>query len=176
MRISLALTLVIFRIFTALNSAITPEDEMQDVYLRAWLSVDDEVRQELPIDYQAAACGMTEHEFEFMARVIQAESNGSTDWSDLEDKILIAAVIFNRCDSGQFRNSIDGVLTESGQFSTVSGNWCSTRYTSSSRWAIVEAQRRLANDEIPRNLLYFNCVNYCHTPYCYEGGNYFSLG
>lgn len=141
-----------------------------------WSNCDDEVRKTLPIEYQAHACGITVEEFTFMARVIQAESNGTYDWSDLEDKILIACVILNRVESRSFNNTITTVLTQSGQFTTVSGGGCSCGYSDSSRWAIVEAQRRLINEEVPTNLLYFNSIGYASTPYCYEGGNYFSLG
>lgn len=177
MRVSLAFTLLIFRIFSTINLPMVSDDERTDIYLRAWQNASDEVRQELPIEYQAAACNMSAYEFEFMARVIQAESDGSYDWSDLEDKILIAAVIFNRVENRQFNNTISGVLTESGQFSTVSGGWCSCRYSDSSRWAIVEAQRRLFAEEIPRDLLYFNCIGYNYgTAYGCYGGNYFMRG
>lgn len=141
-----------------------------------WGSCDDEVRKTLPIEYQAYACGMTVEEFTLMARVIQMEGNGSTDWSDFEDKVLIACVILNRVNSSSFPDTITGVLTQDGQFSTVSGGGCSCRYSDSSRWAIVEAQRRLIHEEVPTNLLYFNSIGYASTPYCYEGGNYFSLG
>ena len=141
-----------------------------------WNNADDDIRKTFPAEVQAYACGMSTEEFCYMARVIQAESNGSRDWSDLEDKILIAAVILDRVNSSSFPNTIQGVLDQSGQFSTTSGGTCSTSYTDSSRWAIVEAERRMAEGEIPENLLYFNCIGYCHTPYCELGGNYFSLG
>ena len=149
-----------------------------DLYGIIWSSCDDEVRKTLPIAIQAYACGMTETEFEYLARVVQAESNGTTDWSDFEDKVLIACVILNRRDSSSFPNTIQGVLDQSGQFDTTYNGWCSTSYTDSSKWAIVEAQRRLAEGTVPSNLLYFNCQNYFSwaEPYCYEGGNYFSLG
>ena len=73
MRVSLAMSLLILRIITSLNSVAVPEDELNDIYLRAWASSSDEIRQELPIEYQAAACGMDVNTFEFMARVVQAE-------------------------------------------------------------------------------------------------------
>ena len=138
----------------------------------------DEIRMTLPSEYIAYNCGMEPWEFEYMARVVQAESNGTYDWSDFEDKVLIAAVIFNRKADSRFYNSISGVLDEPGQFSTTSGGWCSTSSSESSRWAIVIAQRRLLAGEIPSNLLYFNCQGYFSgfEPYTYEGGNYFSLG
>ena len=134
----------------------------------------DEIRMTLPSEYIAYNCGMEPWEFDYMARVIQAESNGTYDWSDFEDKVLIAAVILNRKADSRFYNSISGVLDEPGQFSTTSGGWCSTSSSESSRWAIVEAERRLLAGEIPSNLLYFNCVGYNYgTPYGCYGGNYF---
>lgn len=170
------LVALLVSVVTLINTPIITQDEKEAIMARAWQESSDEIRQELPLEYQAYACGMTEYEFEFMARVIQAESNGTYDWSDFEDKVLIACVILNRVESSSFNNTIASVLTESGQFSTVSGGYCSCSYSDSSRWSIVEAQRRLANEEVPTNLLYFNCVGYSSTPYCECGGNYFSLG
>lgn len=109
------------------------------LYEIMWNNASDDERKEFPIAVQAHACGLTETEFEYMARVIQAESNGTYDWSDFEDKVLIACVIFNRVESSQFPNTIQGVLDQSGQFSTTSGGWCSCSYSDSSKWAIVEA-------------------------------------
>ena len=147
----------------------------EDIAIIAWESCrSDEIRKTLPSEYIAYACGMEPWEFDYMARVIQAESNGTYDWSDFEDKVLIAAVIFNRKADSRFYNSISGVLDEPGQFSTTSGGWCSTSSSESSRWAIAEAQRRLLAGEIPSNLLYFNCVGYNYgTTYGCYGGNYF---
>ena len=169
---------ILVSVFTALNTPVISQEEKNTIMEQAWFNSTDEIRQTLPLEYQAYACGMTAEEFEFLARVIQAESNGTYDWSDFEDKVLIACVILNRVEDSRFNNTISSVLTESGQFSTVSGGWCSCSYSDSSRWSIVIAQRRLANGEIPTNLLYFNCQSYFSgfEPYCYQGGNYFSLG
>lgn len=147
----------------------------EETALIVWESCrSDDIRKTLPSEYIAYACGMEPWEFDYMARVIQAESNGTYDWSDFEDKVLIAAVIFNRKADSRFYNSISGVLDEPGQFTTTSGGWCSTSSSESSRWAIVEAERRLLAGEIPSNLLYFNCVGYNYgTPYGCYGGNYF---
>lgn len=151
----------------------------EDIAIIVWESCrSDEIRKTLPSEYIAYACGMEPWEFDYMARVIQAESNGSRDYSDFEDKVLIAAVILNRVRSGQFPNSISGVLDQSGQFTTTSNGYCNTSSSESSRWAVVIAERRLLSGEIPDNLLYFNCLGFApgFEPYCYEGGNYFSLG
>lgn len=143
----------------------------EDIYTLMWNNASDDVRRSFPIEVQAYSCGMTEAEFEYLARVVEAESD-RTD--NLDGKILIAAVVLNRVNSSSFPNTIDGVLNESGQFSTTNGGWCSECYTISSRWAIVEAQRQLASGDIPDNLLYFNCIGYNYgTAYGYVDGNYF---
>lgn len=148
------------------------QQEEAEVYMEiAWTSSSDEIRRTLPIEYQANACGMTAFEFEYMARTIEAESD-RTD--DIEGKIHIAAVILNRVAAPEFPDTIAGVLDQSGQFETTYNGWCSTPYTETSRWAIVEAQRRLAEGTIPDRLLYFNSIGYQYgTPYGYIGGNYF---
>ncbi len=151
----------------------------EDIAIIVWESCrSDEIRKTLPSEYIAYACGMEPWEFSYISSVIQAESNGSRDYSDFEDKVLIAAVILNRVRSGQFPNSISGVLDQSGQFTTTNNGYCSTSSSESSRWAVVIAERRLLSGEIPDNLLYFNCIGFApgFEPYCYEGGNYFSLG
>lgn len=165
---------ILISVFTAINTPVISQDEKNTIMEQAWFNSTDEIRQTLPLEYQAYACGMTAEEFEFLARVIQAESNGTYDWSDFEDKVLIACVILNRVEDSRFNNTISSVLTESGQFSTVSGGWCSCSYSDSSRWAVVIAMRRLAEGEVPNNLLYFNCIGYNYgTPYGCFGGNYF---
>lgn len=169
---------ILISAITIFNAPLLSVDEQNTVYEEVWFNATDEIRKTLPIEYQAYACGMTIEEFTFMARVIQAESNGTYDWSDLEDKILIACVILNRVEHRGFNNTVSSVLTQDGQFTTVSGGYCSCSYSDSSRWSVVEAQRRLANGEVPNNLLYFNCVGFASgfEPYCECGGNFFSLG
>ena len=169
---------LVFNEGVVVEGLIGTQDPYYDFVEAMWDSTPDEIKQTWDPEYLAWGCGMSTEEFEYMARVIQAESNGSRDYSDFEDKVLIAAVIFNRVESSSFANSITGVLDEPGQFSTTSGGWCSTESSESSRWAIVIAQRRLYEGSIPDNLLYFNCQGYFpgFEPYCYEGGNYFSLG
>lgn len=146
-----------------------------DVYGIVWSSCDDDVRRQLPLPIQAYACGMTETEFEYLARVIEAESD-RTD--SIDGKILICAVILNRVASDDFPDSIQGVLDQRGQFDTTYNGWCNTSYTESSRWSIVICQRQMAEGNIPDNLLYFNSIGYFSwgTAYCECDGNYFSLG
>lgn len=138
---------------------------------RVWFTCTDEQRMELPSEYLANAIGMDENEFEYMARVVEAESNRD---GAIDDKILIAAVIFNRSASSYFTNGIANVLNESGQFDTTYNGYCSIPSTKESRWAIVEAYRELYSEEIPTNLLFFNSIGYNgYTEYCYCNGTYF---
>lgn len=137
----------------------------------AWLRMTEEQRYQAPLEYKAYACGLTPEEFEFMSRVIEKESDRS---GDIEGRIYIAATIINRVNDSRFPSTVSGVLTQSGQFSTVSGGWCSQQNTELSDWAIIEAYRRIEAEEIPDNIVWFNCIGYCHTPYDYIGGNYFS--
>lgn len=163
--------LALIGLFLAPVGHDVPYVDEADMYIIAWNSCGDDVRMELPIEYQAAACGMTPYEFEYLARTVEAESD-RTD--SLEGKVHIAAVILNRRDSSLFPNSITGVLDQSGQFETTYGGWCSTPSTVTSRWAIVEAQRRLVAGDIPDNLLFFNSIGYNNgQAYGYIDGNYF---
>lgn len=138
---------------------------------RAWASMTEEQRMNAPIEYQANAVRLTVDEFILMARVVEAESDRS---NDVYSKSHIAACIFDRVYSKSFPGTVRGVLTQSGQFSTVSGGNCSISATKTSRWAIIIGYRAVYSGEIPRNLLYFNCIGYNgFTPYGYIGGNYF---
>lgn len=171
---SKAIAVIISMIMMIYNSFDTQEDRvayMNDV----WSRTNDNIRYELPIEFQANACGMTVEEYTYLARVIEAESD-RTD--SIEGKILICAVILNRVASDEFPNTIQGVLDQSGQFDTTYNGWCSTSDTGSSRWSIVVCLREMENGNIPEDLLYFNANGYFSwgTPYCYQNGNYFSLG
>lgn len=147
-------------------------------YMDIWLLSTPEERYILPTKYKAAAVGLSEEEFNLLARVVEAESDRS--WCEdgtTYGRTLIASVIFNRVNSDAWPNTVTGVLTQSGQFSTVSNGWCSISSTKASEWAIVEAYYGLLDDYIPSDLIYFNCIGYNNgRPYDYVGGNYFMYG
>lgn len=130
-----------------------------------------EQRSELSIEYLADKAGLTPTEFEYFARVIEAESDRS---SSMDGRIAISAVIWNRVNSSSFPNTVCGVLDQSGQFSTTSGGWCYTNYTNRSKIAVIEGLRAIENEELPSNLLFFNCIGYNYgSAYDYIDGNYF---
>lgn len=163
---------VIMALFLTGYTVVADEVEYNTYIDHIWWSCTDEQRKQLPIEYQAYICGMSTYEFEYLARCVEAESDRS---SNIEGKIMIAATILNRRTDSRFPGSISGVLDQPGQFETTYNGWCAISSTSSSRWAIVEAQRSLQNGDIPSNVLYFNSIGYNYGwSYGYFGGNYFS--
>lgn len=114
--------------------------------------------------------GMTEEEFYFISSVVEAESDRS---ESLEGRILIAETILNRVNSDLFPDTISGVLTQSGQFSTVVNGHSITERTELSDEAVIIAARAIEDGTAPE-VLFFNCIGYNYgTPYGYVDGNYF---
>jgi hypothetical protein len=115
---------------------------------------------------------LDEDEFEYMAQVIEAESDRKSGCTD--GKCHISATIWNRKASKSFPDSIRGVLNEAGQFTTTSGGSCAISATQGSRQAVVEGYYRIVSRDIPSNLLFFNCIGYNYgSAYDYIEGNYF---
>lgn len=158
-------------LLTAVISTGSIGGEEDTARVRAWQAMSEAQRIEAPIEYKAAACGLSAETFDLLSRVIEAESDRS---DNLEGRILIAETILNRVSSSSFPNTIEGVIYQSGQFEVVSnGMIYSIGRTKLSDQAIIEAQKRIAEGSAP-NVMYFNATNYQYgDPYCYEGGNYF---
>ncbi len=114
--------------------------------------------------------GMTEEEFIFISSVVEAESDRS---ESLEGRILIAEVILNRVNSPSFPDTITGVLTQSGQFTTVVNGHSVTERTELSDEAVIQAVRAIESGEAAP-VYFFNCIGYNYgEPYGYVDGNYF---
>ena len=132
------------------------------------------VFEEMTDEELAEYCGLTLDEFILMSRVVEAESDRS---DNLQGRILIAETIFNRVNSSDFPDTVNGVLYQSGQFVVVgSGAIYDVSRTILSNTAIAYAYDAIQNGTAP-NVMYFNSSGYQYnigTPYTYEGGNYFS--
>lgn len=113
-------------------------------------------------------CGLSNEDFEFLCRVVTAESS-----DNYAGNVAVACVIFNRVDNENFPDTVIDVLTELGQFSTVRQGECNTETTDETRKALVEAY---LNRPLPTNVLYFRAYYYFNwgTPYAKIGGNYFT--
>lgn len=126
---------------------------------------------EMTTEEMANEVNLSEDEFIFLSSVVEAESDRS---DSLDGRILIAATIINRVNSSYFPDSVNDVLVQSGQFSTVINGHSVTQRTAYSDEAVLLAYEQLENGEIPTNLLFFNCIGYNYgTPYGLVDGNYF---
>lgn len=116
---------------------------------------------------------MTEEEFVLMSSVVEAESN--RDPENIEGRTMIAVCILNRVRDSRFPNTVTGVLTAPGQFSTVRGGHSVTSRTELSDQAVIEAYDWIEQGDAPE-VLYFNCIGYFSGIESYDciGNNYFS--
>lgn len=133
--------------------------------------------EETSLEERAAMVNMSVEDFELMSDVVEAESNRSTD-GDLEGRIYIALVIFNRVEDDRFNcDTVREVLTAPGQFSTVRNGRCNcANRTVYSDQAIVEAYEWIQSGEEIPEVYFFNCRGYFSSRSAVGefGGNYFS--
>lgn len=129
----------------------------------------------MSIEERAAMAYMSVEEFELISSVTEAESNRCQD--STEGRRYIALCILCRVMDTRFPDTITGVLTQSGQFSTVRNGHSVTSRTDLSDQAVIEAYQWIHSGEEYPWVLWFNCRNYFagYEPYGYYGGNYFSV-
>ena len=126
----------------------------------------------MSIEERAAMAYMSVEEFELISSVTEAESNRCQD--STEGRRYIALCILCRVMDTRFPDTITGVLTQSGQFSTVRGGHSVTNRTDLSDRAVIEAVQWIHSGEEYPWVLYFNCRGYNYgTAYERIGGNYF---
>lgn len=131
------------------------------------------IDRQLTTAEMAEQCNMTEEEFILISSVVEAESDRS---EHLEGRILIAETILNRVADSRFPSTIEGVLCQPGQFSTVRGGQSVTNRTEYSDEAVMIAVQEIEQGIAPE-VMFFNCRNFFYGYPQYEcvGGNYFSL-
>ena len=130
------------------------------------------------LDDRAMMAQMTTEEFILISSVVESESNRRFD-EGTEARRYIALCILCRVRDSRFPNTIQGVLTQSGQFSTVRGGSAVTNRTDLSDQAVIEAVEWMNSGEEYPWLLFFNCRGFAtgsyYTGYDCIGGNYFSV-
>ena len=131
----------------------------------------------MPIETRAELAGMTVDEFILISSVVEAESNRCTD--STEGRRYIALCILCRVRDTRFPDTITGVLTQRGQFSTVRNGHSVTDRTDLSDQAVIEAVEWMRSGEEYPWVLFFNCRGFAtgsyYTGYECIGGNYFSV-
>lgn len=126
----------------------------------------------MSLETRAELAGMTVDEFTLISSVVEAESDRCTD--STEGRRYIALCILCRVMDSRFPNTINEVLTQRGQFSTVRNGHSVTNRTDLSDQAVIEAVEWIDSGEDYPWVLFFNCRNYAYgEPLGRYGGNYF---
>lgn len=165
--------LIISHFFTM---SIKPIPEPEIPIYDLWAHMTVEQQDKADIRFKACVADMSEKEFRLFSAVVEAESDRGKGKESLENRTLIAVVIFNRVKSKKFPNTITKVIKQRGQFSVVSsGDYKRVGRSNLADRAIIEAYRREMMKEAP-NILYFNCIGFFrgHKRYKKVGDNYFS--
>lgn len=108
----------------------------------------------LSVKKKAKLVHLSVKSFKEMTKVVNHEAGNK-----MEDKILVAAVIWNRKNCKQFPNKITRVLNDGG-FYNVRKTRAGSSSDTKAQLAIVLAYRNLKQGKIPHNVLYFNCISY----------------
>lgn len=103
----------------------------------------------LSVKKKAKLVHMSVKIFKEMSRVVAGESGPK-----LEDKVMVAVVIFNRKQCKQFPNTIRKVIKQPGQFCFGRSN------DKKAQLAILLAYKRIKTGKVPHNVLYFNGISY----------------
>lgn len=124
------------------------------------------------IDYRTI---FSQDEITILEKCVMAEAGNQ----DQKTQEMVATVILNRVKSGNFPNSISGVVFQKGEFSCVpDGNYDAAVPTEQVKAAVDQALFDYVNDMriYPDNVLYFNSVGYFSwaAPYMQSGAMYFS--
>ena len=137
------------------------------------MKLSEKQMKKLSLADKAAAVGISVKSFKNFTSVINHEAG-----TQMEDKILVAAVIWNRVRCEKFPNSVNKVINQSGQFYDISKDKSGSYKDKKAQLAILIAYKRLKKKQIPHNLLFFNSISYNtknkkrYKPYKHYG-NYF---
>lgn len=109
----------------------------------------------LSVKQKAKLVGISVKEFKMMTEVISHEAG-----LKMNDKICVAAVIWNRKYCKQFNNSIKNVINEPGQFYDLKKDRSGNPNDKKAQLAILIAYKKVHKFEIPHNVLYFNSIGF----------------
>jgi hypothetical protein len=129
--------------------------QQQKPEVKSLYTMSDAELNALSVKKKAKLVHMSKKSFKEMTKVINHESGPK-----MQDKVLVAAVIFNRVHCKQFRNSVIKVINEPGQFYDVKHTRAGSANDKKAQLAILLAYRDIKLGKIPHNVLYFNSISY----------------
>ena len=109
----------------------------------------------LSVKQKAKLVGISVKSFKEFTKVVNHEAGPK-----MQDKVLVAAVIWNRVKCKQFKNSVVKVINEPGQFYDVKHSRSGSAKDKKAQLAILLAYRDIKLNKIPHNVLYFNAISY----------------
>lgn len=101
----------------------------------------------------------------FMAKCVEAEAGNQ----DLLGKRLVVDVIFNRVDSKSFPDTVEGVISQKGQFAVYPATMERTVPSEETYEAIMIELKNRTDAEI----MYFNCGGYNSSKPAYKHGDHY---
>lgn len=104
------------------------------------------------ISAEQNTCGLSAADYDALCRIVEAEAGTEGE----QGKLLVANVVLNRVAHPSFPGTIEGVITDSGQFSPVqNGSYQSAVATPET---ISAVNRALSGENISMGALYFKSV------------------
>ena len=129
--------------------------QQQKPEVKSLYTMSDAELNALSVKKKAKLVHMSKKEFKEMTKVVNHEAGPK-----MQDKVLVAVVIFNRVHCKQFRNSVIKVINEPGQFYDVKHTRAGSAKDKKAQLAIVLAYRDIKLGKIPHDVLYFNAISY----------------
>lgn len=129
--------------------------QQQKPEVKSLYTMSDAELNALSVKKKAKLVHMSKKAFKEMTKVVNHEAGPK-----MQDKVLVAAVIFNRVHCKQFRNSVIKVINEPGQFYDVKHTRAGSANDKKAQLAILLAYRDIKLGKIPHNVLYFNAISF----------------
>lgn len=93
------------------------QEEWQQIEIETETEPSDSIEEETQTELEAET-KYTEYDFELLARVIEAEAGGESDYH----KLCVGTVVMNRVDSEKYPDTIEGVIYQPGQYQCVTNS------------------------------------------------------
>ena len=132
-------------------------EEVVEEKPKIYTMTEDELNA-LSIKQKAKLLKMNKQTFKTFVKLVNREAGPK-----MQDKILVASVVWNRKYCSQFPNTIRKVMFQPGQF-TLRGDTKTEIHGNvndkEAQLAILLAYRQVHTNKIPHNVLYFNSISY----------------